>query len=149
MSLPSYVVSALEGRVRLRHAVFKTAEGQQKALEVLSKQKKVREVRQGAGSLLLFFDPTLSLASLLASLEKEIPELAAQAVKDKEKSLVPQCLEQLFGVNLRKIENRSLLLLLGLAALFGFVGSGSAHLAISTAVLVLLGRHVWVRRAAL
>ena len=149
MALPSYVVSYLEGRARLRHAILRTEAGLQKALDVLGKQKKIREVQQGAGSLLLFFDPSLQLESVLKSLEQEIPELAAQSASDRQKPMVPQCLEQLFGVSLRRIENRSLLMLVGLAALFGFVGNGSTHTALSAAVLALMARHVWLRRQAL
>lgn len=149
MALPSYVVSSLEGRARLRHAILRTEAGLQKALDVLGKEKKIREVQQGAGSLLLFFDPSLRLASVLKSLEQEIPELAAQSASDRQKPLVPQCLEQLFGISLRRIENRSLLMLIGLAALFGFVGKSSTHTVLSSAVLVLMARHIWLRRQAL
>ncbi|MBO4334545.1 MAG: hypothetical protein J5846_01750 [Desulfovibrio sp.] len=149
MALPSYVVSSLEGRARLRHAILRTEAGLQKALDVLGKEKKIREVQQGAGSLLLFFDPSLQLARVLKSLEQEIPELAAQSASDRQKPLVPQCLEQLFGISLRRIENRSLLMLIGLAALFGFVGKSSTHTVLSSAVLVLMARHIWLRRQAL
>ncbi|MBR3664546.1 MAG: hypothetical protein IKN64_07815 [Desulfovibrio sp.] len=147
MAYPTYVVSFLEGRARLRHAVLKTEAGMQKAREVLGKQKKIREVQPGAGSLLVFFEPSLQFSSVLAALEKELPELAKTAEEGKQTS--PQCLEQLFGVSLRKLENRSLLLLLAVASLFGFVGSGSSHTALAAVVLALTARHVWVRRKAL
>ena len=145
MSKPVYVSSLMDGRMRLRHSVFATEDGCKKATEVLTKHKRVREVRSGSGSLLVFFEPTLKASTLCRELEAEFPELRKAA---EEQQRPRETLEALLGISTRKLEVRILLALLGFSALLGFVNS-KAHVSTAAAALFLTARHVWMRRQLL
>ncbi|MBQ7606630.1 MAG: hypothetical protein IJU76_01415 [Desulfovibrionaceae bacterium] len=142
----SYVAHALPGRVRLRHALLLTLDGQARVRDVLAKVKGVTEIQPGHGSLLVFFTEETSLPAICESLEGAIPEFASQA------SSVPCTVEKkktIFGVSPRKAESRTLLAAMGVSAALGFFGSGTAHVIASAVFGVLALRHVWVRREAM
>ncbi|MBQ9536426.1 MAG: hypothetical protein IJU79_01400 [Desulfovibrionaceae bacterium] len=142
MSTPSYVVSQIEGRVRLRHPIFQTEEGRATALDILQREKQIREIKPGHSSILVLFDPAFDLKKLWQELEAALPALSAN--KTSEKSL-----ESLLGISARKLELRFLLCVTGFASLLGFVESGKAHVYTSVLFLILLSRHIWMRKQAM
>ncbi|MBQ7618089.1 MAG: hypothetical protein IJS50_04365 [Desulfovibrio sp.] len=145
MFYPSYVVSALTGRVRLRHPILATEEGLRKALEVLSREKEIfaKTPTERTGSLLLQFEPHFELAPVLAALEEALPELKG------EKELAVKHKKTIFGLSERKLESRLLLILLACGTLSACMGSERAHVATTSGFLALVLRHLWVHRRAL
>ena len=77
MSLPAYVVHAVEGRARLCHVAFGTERGVQTAVETLAAHNCVTAVTAGCNSLLLTLTPTAKLEVICKALEKALPELTA------------------------------------------------------------------------
>ena len=147
MPLPSYVVHSMEGRARLRHSVLGTAAGMEKALEALSVQKKILEIRPGRSSVLLLLESRASLSGICKALEETLPELRRPAV-----ATGISCAEgalRLWDMSPRKLENRALVAVLGFSAVLGLAGSGKAHALTSAAFALLAARHIWTRRQAL
>ena len=77
MPVPAYVVHAIEGRARLRHAVFGTEKGVQTVVETLAAHNSVLGVTAGRNSVLLTLAPTARLEEICKALEQVLPELAA------------------------------------------------------------------------
>ncbi|MCR4665971.1 MAG: hypothetical protein K5657_01615 [Desulfovibrio sp.] len=146
MMTPSYVASAIDGRIRLRHPHLKSREGREEVRAFLKKQKKIRDVVPGSGSLLVYLDPDTKLSTFCNTLEKEFPEWGAG--KDDGK-LVLSKFDFFGGLSARKVELRFLMGIFALAALLGFTGSDRAHVGISILAAVFTLRHVWTRRTAL
>ncbi|MBO4368654.1 MAG: hypothetical protein J5803_00935 [Desulfovibrio sp.] len=151
MNYPHYIASAIDGRIRLRDPLLKTDEGKARVTAILKKQKKVREIREGASSLLIFFDPEMKITTLCTALEKELPEWRKGAKPTRSAQSTPSfdAVKIMQGLNGRKLELRFLLATLGIGALLGLVGSGKAHTAFSLIATLYTMRHVWMRRSAL
>lgn len=143
MSKPDYVVSRIEGRARLRHRVFSTKEGVKAARDVFSGHKEITRVEQGPQSFLLFFDPCFPLETVCQELEEALPALTAK------KEMLCDSLEKCLGISPRKAEVRLLCVMMGFAALLGFVDGGKAHGWAALAASLLAIRHIWIRRHAL
>ncbi|MBR4742414.1 MAG: hypothetical protein IK079_05925 [Desulfovibrio sp.] len=135
---PSYVVSQIEGRVRLRHPILASEERVKTVVAVLKKHKRVLDIRPGARSVLFMYEPSLKLSAVFKELENELPELAVEKGK-----------KNLFGISPRRLESRILLGLLGFSSLLGFFERGKLHFLAGAVFLLLTARHVWVRREAL
>lgn len=147
--LPSYVVSSLEGRARLRHPLLRSEEGAARVTAVLRKDGRIYEIVRGSGSLLLFFDPSLSIGTICAALEREIPEFTQAAKKVSSGSWFWDLLGNCFGVRFRRLELGAMLLSLGASVLSIALGLNTPHLLLSALFVLLTARHVWVRRTAL
>ena len=83
MSLPAYVVQAIEGRARLCHPVFGTEKGVQTAVETLAADTSVLGVAAGHNSILLTLAPTAKLEVICKMLEQALPELTAPNVPSR------------------------------------------------------------------
>ena len=140
--LPDYVVHSIEGRARLRHPAFLDAEKRAGAMRLLSAEARVSEVRQGRGSLLLTLKRGADMAGLCAKLEGKFPEM---------KSAAPRAGRQpaFAGLAPRRLELRVLTGLSLLCLASGFFSSGKMHVAVGLGFALLVGRHIWTRRAAL
>lgn len=158
---PSYVVRVMEGRARLRHPALRLDSVAGAATALLKKQGGVREVRPGAGSLLLVLDPRADLAAICAALDKAVPQLVScpgagaggacgaarripalwSAGADGKRAIM--------GVSPRKFEVRSMLGFAGLCLSALASSSKRLHITAGLAWALLAARHIWVRRKAL
>ena len=66
MPMPDYVVHAMPGRARLRHAALGTDGGKDRAMAVLAEQDGVRAFFPGHSSMLLMLDERADWAATLA-----------------------------------------------------------------------------------
>ena len=144
MPMPDYVVHAMPGRARLRHAALGTDGGKDRAMAVLAEQDGVRAFFPGHSSMLLMLDErtdlSVTLAQVCAALEAALPEL-------KGAGRACACpLRKLAGATPRQMENRALLAALGASAILGLTGNSRAHLWTAAAFGLLVTRHIWARR---
>ncbi|MBQ7457043.1 MAG: hypothetical protein IJS54_05530 [Desulfovibrio sp.] len=136
---PSYVASALEGRVRLRHPLLANQAMQDTVKGILKQDTRIHSMESGRSSILLSFDPSLTLDMICHTLEQGIPEFAALSQQKTEPK----------PLSLRKVEVRTLFGLCGMTVLLGFLGSKTAHVVCGTLMTALTAWHIWKRRAAL
>lgn len=158
---PSYVVHVMEGRARLRHPALRLDSVAGAAISLLKKQGGVRDVRSGAGSLLLTLDPQADLVAICAALDKAVPQLASCSGAEVRGACGAvrrisglwavgadgKC--AIMGVSPRKFEARSMLGFAGLCLSALASGSKRLHITAGLAWALLTARHVWVRRKAL
>ena len=147
MSLPAYVVHAIEGRARLRHAVFGTEKGVQTAVETLAAHNSVKSLTAGHNSILLTLTPAAKLEVICKALEKALPELTATG--DAKKGGCASPLQRILGIPLHTVEMRSLLAALGLTIATAMVGRGKSHVLAGAVLGLLCGQHIWEHRRAI
>ena len=146
MTQARYVVSSLEGRVRLRHPLFRQTAIARRAQEIIELKGAQVQVNLVTGSLLIYYGPDCSLQELCSALEKEWPELSD--VQTGVEKILPH-VSHTKDRKLRTFENRSMLLLLALGLLCAGLGSERAHVATTASFLALCLRHIWARRRVL
>lgn len=143
--LPNYVVHAIDGRVRLRHPLFKNEAIQAEAKNLLKDCPEVQEVQTGQASLLLFLNSDANLENLCQKLEASWPELKESQPKTSFGFNLPE----LKKISPRRLEVRILTAASLLCALSGLFDSSKLHVLAGAAFAALTLKHIWTRRALL
>ena len=159
--MPSYLVHVMEGRARLRHAALRDPETCASAQNLLQKEKDVREVHPGKGSLLLLLTEQADLAAICERLEEKLPQLvsplplasAIQTGRAGQRSGLTATLGKMLpgcnGISPRRLETRTMFGVAGLCVLSGLIGGKGAHVLSGGLFALMAARHVWIRRKAL
>ena len=148
ISVSDCVVSAVEGRVRLRHPVLKYAATADMAAAVVAGVEGVTKasVNPVTGSLLIFYDPEILSRDKLM----ELAEQAAALLPDAEKSASSaRCVDRLLSRRATRMVDTVLFVSL-LASLMGAAaGMGGMHRVAGTIFAAASVQHLAAHRRAL
>lgn len=155
-SVSDYVVSFVEGRVRLRHGALKDPAIAAMAEQAAGGVEGVTSVRVNpvTGSLLLFYDPErLSREELLDLAEKMmvfLPEEPKRGGAEKSgRSMIGGCAEAFFGRKATRLVDRTLFVSLLLALAGAVSGAETLHRVAGAAFSLASLQHVAVHRRVL
>ncbi len=148
--IENYVASFVEGRVRLRHPIFKDEQVFAQVQEFLQTLSGVESLKHNArtGSILLEYDEEVLDQETLLNLLKQgeqllnFNEIEPKKPVKKHSCTIPACISNLSTREKRKIYNRTMAISLGTTAVAIGLGSKRIHVLAGSVFLTLSLWHI-------